>query len=83
MRQVGKTMNFGTLYGAGPTRIAEEANVSIERAQEFIHRYYRQFFGLSLWKDGMVAAARKTDSHEPYTRIPPWGRMRRLPPVLR
>lgn len=86
-RQVGKTMNFGTLFGAGPTKIATVASTispcDIPQAQEFIRRYYEQFSGLSQWKDSMVIKARNTGSRAkkrvPYTEIPPWNRKRRLP----
>lgn len=82
-RQVGKTQNFGTLYGAGPAKIALVADCTQERAKEFIARYYEQFSGLSAWKDLMVVQARNTgsrrDGRTPYTEIPPFGRRRRLP----
>jgi DNA polymerase-1 len=83
-RQVGKTQNFGTLYGAGPNKIAQVANCSMEQAQEFIGRYFEQFAGLSSWKDAMILAARKTGrrnepSKIPYAVVPPFGRRRRLP----
>jgi DNA polymerase I-like protein with 3'-5' exonuclease and polymerase domains len=83
-RQVGKTQNFGTLYGAGPQKIATVANCSMEQAQEFIARYFEQFAGLSAWKDGMILKARKTGRRNdgkmiPYADIPPFGRRRRLP----
>jgi DNA polymerase-1 len=82
-RQVGKTQNFGTLYGAGPQKIALVADCSMEQAQEFIARYFEQFAGLSSWKDQMILKARKTGSRNnkviPYTLIPPFGRRRRLP----
>lgn len=83
-RQVGKTQNFGTLYGAGPNKIAQVANCSMEQAQEFIARYFEQFAGLSEWKDRMIRAARNTGRRDdakkiPYTVVPPFGRRRRLP----
>ena len=83
-RQVGKTQNFGTLYGAGPQKIATVADCSMEQAQEFIARYFEQFAGLSAWKDAMILKARKTGRRNdnkmiPYADIPPFGRRRRLP----
>jgi DNA polymerase I-like protein with 3'-5' exonuclease and polymerase domains len=83
-RQVGKTQNFGTLYGAGPQKIATVADCSMEQAQEFIARYFEQFAGLASWKDSMILKARKTgrrndDKMIPYADIPPFGRRRRLP----
>jgi len=81
-RQVGKTQNFGTLYGAGPQKIATVADCSMEQAQEFIARYFEQFAGLSEWKDGMILKARNTGRRSklaPYAEVPPFGRRRRLP----
>lgn len=82
-RQVGKTQNFGTLYGAGPQKIAQVADCSMEQAQEFIERYFAQFAGLSSWKDEMIKAARNNGSRVnkkiPYAVVPPFGRRRRLP----
>lgn len=83
-RQVGKTQNFGTLYGAGPQKIADVAGCSMEQAQEFIARYFQQFAGLSEWKDDMIRQARSRGKRNnplrpPYAEIPPFGRRRRLP----
>lgn len=83
-RQVGKTQNFGTLYGAGPNKIAQVANCSMEQAQEFIGRYFEQFSGLSKWKDQMIIQSRNRGRRNdalniPFTKIPPFGRYRRLP----
>jgi DNA polymerase-1 len=81
-RQVGKTQNFGTLYGAGPQKIATVADCSMEQAQEFIARYFEQFAGLSEWKDAMILKARNTGRRSklvPYADVPPFGRRRRLP----
>jgi DNA polymerase I-like protein with 3'-5' exonuclease and polymerase domains len=82
-RQVGKTQNFGTLYGAGPQKIATVADCSMEEAQEFISRYFERFAGLSSWKDSMILKARKTGSRNgnqiPFAIVPPFNRRRRLP----
>jgi DNA polymerase-1 len=83
-RQIGKTQNFGTLYGAGPGKLAAVANCSLEEAKGFIDRYFQQFSGLSNWKDSMVIKSRNTGKrgdvrNVPYAVIPPFGRRRRLP----
>lgn len=83
-RQVGKTQNFGTLYGAGPGKIAQVANCSLEQAEQFIDRYFQEFSGLAAWKVDMIMRARKTGRRDdagkiPYASIPPFGRRRRLP----
>jgi DNA polymerase-1 len=84
-RQVGKTQNFGTLYGAGPEKIAQVAGVNVRRAEQFIANYFNMFYGLEEWKAEELALARsrgdKADPlvRPPYVAIPPNGRRRRLP----
>ena len=85
MRQVGKTLNFATLYGAAEMKIAMVAGGSIQRGREFLDRYYAQFAGLKPWKNRVLRDARargdRADfmSHPPSVLIPPLGRLRRLP----
>ncbi|NJL02718.1 MAG: DNA polymerase I [Spirulinaceae cyanobacterium SM2_1_0] len=46
-RRLGKTINFGVIYGMGPQRFAREAGVSSKQGKEFIERYrdrYAQVF---------------------------------------
>jgi DNA polymerase-1 len=85
MRQVGKTLNFATGYGAGPERIAFVAGVSVRRGQQFLDRYYDEFRALEPWKRKLLKEARYSGDkrapgvHPPYVLIPPFGRKRRLP----
>lgn len=47
-RRLGKTINFGVIYGMGPQRFAREAGVSATEGKEFIERLkqrYAQVFG--------------------------------------
>jgi DNA polymerase I-like protein with 3'-5' exonuclease and polymerase domains len=85
LRQVGKTQNFGTLYGAAEDKVAAVAGVPKQRAAHFILRYYQQFSGLLPWKRRVLAEARDRGDpanrviDPPYVVIPPIGRLRRLP----
>ena len=85
LRQVGKTQNFGTLYGAAEDKVAAVAGVNKRRAAHFIRRYYQQFAGLLPWKRKVLAEARDRGDpanrviDPPYVVIPPIGRLRRLP----
>jgi DNA polymerase I-like protein with 3'-5' exonuclease and polymerase domains len=85
LRQVGKTQNFGTLYGAAEDKVAAVAGVNKQRAAYFIRRYYQQFSGLLPWKRKVLAQARDRGDpanrilDPPYVTIPPIGRLRRLP----
>lgn len=85
LRQVGKTQNFGTLYGAGAPKIAQVAGVSVKRAEGFIRNYFDTFQGLEDWKRSVIKEAKRVGdkgdplTRPPYVAIPPNGRRRRLP----
>lgn len=87
-RQVGKTMNFLTLYGGGAAKLARVAGVLVYIAQQFIDRYYQQFKGLNQWKKVLLREAKHrgepTDPQRrpPYVLIPPFDRRRRLPDLF-
>lgn len=84
-RDVGKTQNFGTLYGAGEEKIASVAGVSKRTAANFIRNYYEEFAALEPWKEIELQQARERGDEAdplvrpPYVIIPPNGRRRRLP----
>jgi len=42
-RRLGKTINFGVIYGMGAQRFAREASVSNKRGQEFIEKYRSRY----------------------------------------
>ncbi len=50
-RQWAKAITFGILYGAGPSKISETANVSITEAKDFIQKYFREASALKRWID--------------------------------
>lgn len=85
LRQVGKTLNFATLYGAAEGKIAAVAGGSVQRGREFLDRYYAQFSGLKPWKARVLRDARAYGDRSdfavnpPAVLIPPLGRLRRLP----
>jgi DNA polymerase-1 len=83
-RQVGKTLNFATGYGAGPGKIAAVAHTSMQEGQRFLDRYYEQFPRLKPWKSYVLREARARGDRAnvlqpPSVVIPPFGRLRRLP----
>lgn len=41
-RQYAKAITFGIMYQAGPSKIAETANISVSDAREFIKKYFRE-----------------------------------------
>jgi DNA polymerase I-like protein with 3'-5' exonuclease and polymerase domains len=86
-RQVGKTLNFATSYGAGPGRIAMVAGTTMDEGQQFLDRYYAQFPQLKRWKahvlrDARARGDRSNAGAPPMVVIPPFGRVRRLPDLF-
>jgi DNA polymerase-1 len=55
-RQIGKTLNFGLIYGMGPKSFATQVHqrysieLTPEQAQEFIDKYFQSFAGLRDWR---------------------------------
>lgn len=86
-RSVGKTQNLGSLYGAGPDKVAEVAGVTNQRAKAFIRAYWIQFAGLAKWKNDVIYIAKKSGKpgdakRVPFAEVPPHGRRRRLPELF-
>jgi len=73
-RQIGKGVNFLTAYGGGAGKLARTTGIPFEQAQEMIQEYYRQFSGLTDWKQQVVAEGRKYGYVTTLS-----GRRRRLP----
>ena len=59
-RGVGKTVNFGTLYGAGPRRIAEVAHCSETEAKRIQAAFFAGLPYLKKWIDTEIRKARKS-----------------------
>ena len=45
-RRVAKAINFGIIYGMGPQRLAESANIGLNEAKEYIERYFALHAGI-------------------------------------
>lgn len=48
-RQAAKAISFGILYGAGPSKIADTAGISMAEAKEAIKDYFKTFSTLAKW----------------------------------
>jgi DNA polymerase-1 len=57
-RRVAKVINFGILYGMGPTRLARELEVPHDEAARYIRRYFERYAGVRAYLDRVVAEAR-------------------------
>ena len=57
-RNVGKTINFATIYGQGATALAQILGVSRKEAQRYIDGYFAAYSGVRSWLDGAIERAR-------------------------
>lgn len=73
-RQWAKSITFGILYGAGPSKIAETANVSVTEAKDFIQKYFKEASALKRWIDNCLSMINTN-----FFIYSAFGRKRRLP----
>jgi len=50
-RRIGKTLNFGIIYGMGPRAFAKTSGVSFEEANHFMSEYFALFPGVNIWQE--------------------------------
>ncbi len=58
-RRGAKTINFGLLYGMGPQKLSRELGISLDRAKDFIARYFEKLGGLAAFYEATVDEARQ------------------------
>lgn len=75
-RQWAKAITFGILYGAGPSKISETANVTLAEAKDFIVKYFKEANNLRKWIDSCLSTIEAN-----YFIYSAFGRKRRLPEV--
>ena len=56
-RNVGKTVNFATIYGQGATSLGQILGIDRQLAAEYIERYFATYAGVRRWLDETIAAA--------------------------
>ncbi len=76
LRSQAKVINYGLVYGMGPSRLARETGMTPVEARKFIDAYFAAFPGVKAWLDGTLAAAR--EHREVHTLF---GRRRPLPDI--
>ncbi len=59
-RRIAKTLNFGLIYGMGPTAFAKATGFSRTQAQEFIAKYFAQFPTVKQWQQELLRGVRAT-----------------------
>ncbi|MBT4111477.1 hypothetical protein HOE37_06475 [Candidatus Woesearchaeota archaeon] len=72
-RQTGKMVNFLTLYGGGPKRLAEELQISILKAKTIIKDYNKAFPNIDRFKKKVIKYLTTFDQS-----LSLFGRVRRL-----
>ena len=58
-RRTAKVVNFGIMYGAGPFRMAQELDITIQEGRELINRYFNTYPGIRLFVDRLLHQARQ------------------------
>jgi len=58
MRRTAKVVNFGIMYGAGPFRMSQELDISIQEGRELINRYFNTYPGIRKFIDDLLVRAR-------------------------
>lgn len=59
-RDIAKSINFATVYGAGYERVSELANVELEEAARFLATYKRVFRGVDGYMSRTLDTAKRT-----------------------
>ncbi len=72
-RTIGKTVNFGVLYGQGPFALSEELNIPLKEAKEFIEKYFTSYSEVSLYMNTIKEECKKKGYIETH-----WGRRRTI-----
>lgn len=58
-RTICKTINFGVAYGRGAGSIAEQLNISLQEAQNFVDTFFKTYKQAKQWMDDTQAFALK------------------------
>ena len=59
MRGRAKAVNYGLLYGMGPTRLARETQLTLAEAKQFIERYFSGFPKVRTWREQLLESVRE------------------------
>ncbi len=73
-RNIGKTMNFATLYGQGPRALSKQLGISYEMARSYIDEYFLEFPKVREWMGNILNKAYQDGFVETL-----WGRKRYMP----
>lgn len=57
-RALGKTINFGVVYGQSPFGLAKQLSIPQSEAKHFIDSFYKQFASVKSYKEDVIERAR-------------------------
>lgn len=75
-RSIGKTINFGVVYGQSPFGLAKQLGIPQSEAKHFIDSFYREFSLVKDYKEHVIEGARQNGYVTTYL-----GRKRFLPDI--
>jgi len=58
MRRLGKTLNFGVVYGMGAKAFSETSGLPLPDAQKFIKEYFADFPAIKIWQEKIKSEAK-------------------------
>ncbi len=50
-RRIGKTLNFGIVYGMGARALSETGGIGLKEAETFIKKYFERFPAIKTWQE--------------------------------
>lgn len=56
-RNVGKTVNFATIYGQGATALGQQLGIAKRAAEDLIRMYFERYAGVAAWKARTIEQA--------------------------
>ncbi len=59
LRRIGKTLNFGMVYGMGMRAFAKTSGIGVEEASNFIKKYFEGFPKIKSWQERAKADAKR------------------------
>lgn len=77
-QDLGKTLGFAVVYGAGLGKVASMANISVDEARDVLHKHEMMFPEIHDFKQAVIDTCRERDGNYITTLL---GRRRRVPAI--
>ena len=59
-RSLGKRINFGVIYGIGPKKFAQQANIGVAEAKGYLNNYWKEYPSIKKFFDATIRNAERT-----------------------